>query len=124
MNHCVSKTIVLNCSPCDMIAMENLTDIRDRVKGRRTQRRAMSNWSFRQIQGFVEYKAKFAGVRVKYVDARYSSQGCSSCGVVDKRSRRNQSEFVCKLCGHSLNADLNAAVNQPIVSIACARRGI
>jgi IS605 OrfB family transposase len=111
VNHCVSKAIVLNCSPGDMIAMENLTDIRERVKGRRQQRRAMSNWNFRQLQGFVEYKARFAGIGIKYVDARYTSQGCSSCGVVDKRSRRNQSEFVCKHCGYSLNADLNAAKN-------------
>lgn len=91
--------------------MENLTDIRERVKGRRKQRRAMSNWSFSQLQGFLAYKAAYKGIAIEYVDARYSSQACSRCGYIDKRNRPSQSEFSCKKCGYSNNADENAAYN-------------
>ncbi len=110
-NHKVAKQIVASCQPGDTLAMENLTDIRERVEGRRKQRRAMSNWSFAQLQGFIAYKAAWKGVDVQFVDARYSSQGCSRCGYIAKRNRICQSEFSCKQCGYKANADLNAAYN-------------
>jgi putative transposase len=110
-NHVVSKQIVASCQPGDSLAMENLTDIRERVKGRRKQRRAMSNWSFSQLQGFLAYKAAYKGISVAFVDARYSSQACSKCGYIEKRNRVCQSEFSCRNCHYSLNADLNASVN-------------
>ncbi len=110
-NHVVTKQIVASLFPGDTLAMENLTDIRERVKGRRAQRRAMSNWSFVQLQGFLAYKAAYKGITVAFVDARYSSQACSRCGHIEKRNRTCQSEFSCKKCGYSTNADLNAAYN-------------
>ena len=91
--------------------MESLTNIREQVKGRRKQRRAMNNWSFARLQGFIAYKASYKGIAVKYVDARYSSQACSLCNFIDKRNRTCQSEFSCKRCGYQSNADLYAAYN-------------
>ena len=112
-NHVIAKHIVTSCQPGDTLVMENLTDIRERTKGRRKQRRAMSNWSFSQLQGFIAYKAAYKGISVEFVDARYSSQACSRCGYIDKRNRVYQSEFSCKKkqCGYSNNADENAAYN-------------
>src|SRR3989442_13074313 len=112
-NHKTAKRIVSSCQPGDTLVMENLTDIRERTKGRRKQRRAMSNWSFSQLQSFIAYKAAYKGVAVRFVDARYSSQACSKCGYSDKRNRVCQSEFSCKnkQCGYQLNADYNAALN-------------
>ena len=91
--------------------IKNLTDIGERVKGRRKQRRAMSNWSFAQLQSFIAYKAAYCSINVVFVDARYSSQACSRCGHIDKRNRLSQSEFSCRQCGYSNNADQNAAYN-------------
>jgi putative transposase len=91
--------------------MENLTDIGERTKGRRQHRRAMSNWTKLQLQGFLAYKAAYKGIAVQFVDARYSSQCCSRCGHIEKRNRISQSEFSCRKCGFQLNADLNAAYN-------------
>ena len=76
--------------------LENLTDIRERTRGRRKQRRAISNWSFAKLQAFVAYKAAYRGIHVEFVDARYSSQACSRCGHIEKRNRVSQSEFSCK----------------------------
>lgn len=45
------------------------------------------------------------------VDAKYTSQSCSMCGLVDSGNRKSQSEFVCTSCGHKANADHNAALN-------------
>ena len=45
------------------------------------------------------------------IDPAYTSQTCSTCGVVDADSRRTQASFKCTACGHAQNADLNAARN-------------
>src|SRR6266568_1963783 len=110
-NHVVSKRIVASCQPGDSLVMENLADIRERTKGRRKQRRAMSRWSFAELQGFLVYKAAYKGIHVQFVDARHSSQACSRCGYIEKRNRVCQSEFSCQHCGYKANADYNASVN-------------
>ena len=53
------------------------------------------------------------GTRIVLVDYKDSSKECSACGKVTKGNREIQSVFVCKrpLCGHSENADINAARN-------------
>jgi transposase len=33
------------------------------------------------------------------------------CGHCEKGNRKSQSEFACKVCHHSQNADFNAALN-------------
>jgi transposase len=44
------------------------------------------------------------------VDPAYTSQVCSECGYTDRKNR-NGSDFKCKQCGHSMDADYNAAIN-------------
>jgi len=110
-NHVTAKQIVCSCQPGDFLVLENLTDLRQRTKGRRQQRHAMSNWSFAQLQWYIAYKAAYKGVAVEFVDARYSSQCCSRCGHIARSNRVSQSEFSCKQCGYSNNADYNAALN-------------
>lgn len=46
-----------------------------------------------------------------FVDPKYTSQMCSVCGYVSRSNRPDQSTFSCVSCGHSANADTNAAVN-------------
>lgn len=113
-NHVVAKQLVASVQPGDTIAMENLTDIRERTKQRRDkrqQRRERANWSFAQLQSFVVYKAAWKGIAVEFVDPRYTSQGCSKCGFISRANRASQSEFSCKECGYQNNADYNAALN-------------
>ena len=45
------------------------------------------------------------------VPPHYTSQECSQCGNVSKENRKSQSEFFCKSCGYSDNADSNASYN-------------
>lgn len=46
---------------------------------------------------------------VKYVNAAYGSQTCSTCGYVDEKNRPTQSEFKCRCCGKKEHADVNAS---------------
>lgn len=111
-NHCISKSIVSTAERSRLgIALEDLTHIRDRVKASKEQRKRLHNWSFGQLRAFVEYKAKRAGIPCMTVDPRNTSRECPACGHIDKRNRKRQSEFLCVECGHSNNADHNAAGN-------------
>ena len=62
------------------------------------------------IRQQLEYKAEWAGRTLVAVDARYTSQTCSECGVIDKGSRSGKS-FKCVACGYEADADVNAARN-------------
>lgn len=117
-NHCISKAIVSTAERSRLgIALEDLTHIRQRAKANKEQRKRLHNWSFGQLRGFVEYKAKQAGIPVVAVDPRNTSRQCGACGHIDKRNRKSQASFTCRACGHQSNADLNAAGN-------IARRGL
>ena len=48
---------------------------------------------------------------VSITPASYTSQTCNICGYIDKSNRPNQHTFKCKNCGHTDNADFNAAKN-------------
>jgi IS605 OrfB family transposase len=126
LNHCISKTLVgIAKDTKRAIALEDLTHIRSRTTVRKAQRGRLGKWAFSQLRWFVDYKSKLNGVPVYLIDPRNTSKQCSECGHIDKANRKNQSEFVCVACGHTENADINAAkniasravVNQPIVSL-------
>lgn len=111
-NHVVAKSIVATAKRNrQAIALEQLKGIRARVRARKPQRATLHSWAFSQLGGFIEYKARLAGVNVVYVDPRNTSRQCSECGYTDKANRPSQAVFRCCACGVSLNADHNAARN-------------
>jgi putative transposase len=59
----------------------------------------------------LEAKAADLGRTVERVNPANTSRGCPACGVVDPASRLSQELFRCTSCGHTMNADHNAAVN-------------
>jgi IS605 OrfB family transposase len=110
-DHVLSKRIVQSVSPGTTVVVENLTDIRGRVKQRgRASRRRLHSWSFSQLRSFLEYKAEAAGSRVVGVDPRHTSQRCPSCGCIE-RANRNGARFKCRQCFRQGNADYIAALN-------------
>lgn len=110
VNHCITKQIVNSIDSGDTIILENLKGIRN-AKMRKKQRRELNKWNFYQFEQFLTYKAKAKNIGVEFVPARYTSQKCSRCGEIRKSNRKFQSLYVCKHCGLSLNADLNASRN-------------
>nr|WP_235948657.1 transposase [Candidatus Frankia alpina] len=61
--------------------------------------------------GVLRAKAESAGRVVVEVNARHTSQRCAACGRVAKENRPTRAEFCCVRCGHTADADENAAVN-------------
>jgi len=111
VNHCITKKIVKSLEPGTIISLEKLTGIRQNVKLRKNQRKELHKWNFFQFEQFITYKAEREGIKIEYVDARYTSQKCSVCGHISRSNRQYQCLFKCKQCGFSLNADLNASRN-------------
>jgi transposase len=71
----------------------------------------LRNWSYYQLQQFIEYKAKKYGIEVRKVNPYHTSQICSKCGHWEERQRDRQDHFLCKECGYEVNADFNASRN-------------
>src|SRR5262245_40744190 len=117
-NHRISKRIVEKATDTGRgIGLEDLTGIRGRTRFRKTQRDKMSKWSFGELRGFIEYKAKLAGVPVIAVDPRNTSRRCPKCGHIEEGNRPTRGLFLCRLCGYFDHADIVGATN-----IACAAK--
>ncbi|MBI9095255.1 MAG: transposase [Sphaerochaeta sp.] len=80
-----------------------------RAKSRLNKAILDQGWSMFKVM--LEYKQKERGGTLVLVDPAYTSQTCSACGVVDKLSRCSQAVFLCRSCGYTINADLNASIN-------------
>ncbi|MEW6170546.1 MAG: transposase [Candidatus Omnitrophota bacterium] len=119
--HNISRQIVNEAleKKVDVIAFENLTDIREKANyWRKKQKHRISLWAFDKLQNYVQYKALESGIDTVFVEAKYTSQRCSKCGHIES-SNRNGLSFVCKHCNYSLNADYNASKNIAIKAISC-----
>lgn len=80
------------------------------VAQKRGLNRSILRQGWYQFERLLAYKAEWRGVEVRYIDPKYTSQTCSSCGHCSKANRISQSEFKCTNCGIKINADINAAV--------------
>ncbi len=72
--------------------------------------RAILSSAWAQVVSFTTYKALRQGKLVITVPYAYSSQECAVCTFTSPDNRLTQAEFVCQRCGHTDNADHNAAV--------------
>ena len=120
INHKISKKIVEIAKENNYnIKLENLKGIRKNSKGGKNTKKgkngerfksSINTWEFYQLQTMIEYKSKICGIKVIYIDPRYTSQKCSKCGLI---GNRNGKKFVCsnENCKHVDHADSNAAFN-------------
>jgi putative transposase len=73
--------------------------------------RAILDQGWSMFRTMLGYKLVDRGGKMIEVPPAYTSQTCSCCGCVDAGNRRDQATFVCVRCGHTANADTNAAIN-------------
>lgn len=106
--HRISKDLVQEADShdVDVIAFENLTDIREDMP----PGKSFHSWCFKKLFDYVEYKAEEKGIAVNQVSPKYTSQRCSECGHTTS-GNRNSSSFECVNCGKQLHSDYNAAKN-------------
>ena len=105
-NHQLSKKIV-------EFAIKNKVEFihLEKINSRGINDRVLGLWGYYQLQEQIIYKAKEVGIKVKFIDPKYTSQKCSKCGYVHKDNRISQAKFTCLNCDNSINADWNSAIN-------------
>jgi putative transposase len=91
------------------ILMEDLKGIRKRIKRGRQMNRRLHSWNFRMLQFYIEYKARFNGLPVEYVNPRGTSSLCPICGG---RLAPNGNRLMrCLRCGYESDRDVTAGIN-------------
>jgi putative transposase len=112
--HHASKQIVMHCKEKKFgVVMENLNGIR-KLYGRgngqgRIYRGRMNSWSYAELQRQIEYKARWEGIPVIYVNPCGTSVKCSICG--SKMKPEENRTLKCRSCGFTVDRDVNAARN-------------
>ncbi|ELY52211.1 RNA-guided endonuclease InsQ/TnpB family protein [Natronorubrum bangense] len=91
---------------CDGIVFEELDGIREDLP----EAAWHSEWAFRKLKDFVEYKAEFEGLFVDTTNPRNTSKRCNECGFTHD-DNRHAGQFECQSCGRTNHADYNAAKN-------------
>lgn len=71
--------------------------------------RALLGVGLHRLETYITYKARRDGKAVFKINPQNTSRECAACGHIHADNRRSQSSFVCQRCGHSDNADRNAA---------------
>ena len=125
LNHQLSAAVIsfARDHSAATIQMEDLSGLKEHLTGTFLG----SRWRYFQLQQFLEYKAKEAGLVVRKVNARYTSRRCSKCGFIhveftrEFRDRERRQGFVrrfqCPKCEFEADPDYNAARNLSLVDI-------
>jgi putative transposase len=92
----------------DLVAYEDLK-VRNMVRNRHLAK-SISDAAWTQFRSWVEYFAKVFGVVTVAVPPHYTSQNCSNCGKVVKKTLSTRTH-TCPHCGHTQDRDHNAARN-------------
>ncbi len=103
--HQVSRKLV---DSADLIVFENL-NISGMLKNHHLAKHIQDHAWGKLIQ-FTQSKAAKAGKMVELVDARYTSQKCSQCGIMVPKTLADR-VHVCPNCGLEIDRDLNASLN-------------
>jgi IS605 OrfB family transposase len=75
------------------------------------KRRRIALWPFRQLQSYIDYKARWAGVPIEYVSPAWTSKTCHVCGFINHKLRVTDRSWLCPRCGAKLDRDPNSAIN-------------
>ncbi|HLK60899.1 MAG TPA: transposase [Chthonomonadaceae bacterium] len=113
INHQLSRRIVEHAQRTNsQIVLEDLSSLKDRAKDRvfKSLRYEQMSWTYGQLQAFILYKSRLAGVKVIFVPSAYTSKTCSQCFYCSDQNRYG-TWFTCQGCGSCCHADENAAIN-------------
>jgi len=125
LNHQLSSTLIdfAKNNGAGVIQIEDLSGLQDVLTGTFLGAR----WRYHQLQEYLAYKAKEAGIEVRQVNPRFTSRRCSECGYIvadfDRKFRDANkpagytTRFKCPQCEYEVDPDYNAARNLATLDI-------
>ena len=85
--------------------------------------KALSDASLSSFLEMLKNKAERINVEIVEADTFYpSSKTCSHCGVVDSDLSLSDRTYHCRVCGHTQDRDLNAAINLRTLAVGHTER--
>jgi transposase len=97
------------------LILEDNRRIKNRMKIRRRlskrTRSVLTGWAIGRIDRRCNQLSEENGVSFRRVPAWNNSQTCPDCGHSEEANRVSQDVFVCRKCGHILQADVVGATN-------------
>jgi len=103
--------------------LEDLKDIKNRALDKSKHiNRKLSKWNARTFQSMLEYKLKWLGLPVRYVNPRNSSKTCPVCQatLVAYRGRLMR----CERCGLVMDRDVVAVLNLQMWGLGVAPKAL
>lgn len=110
MEHKIGKAVVDVAveRKADTIAVGDVRNIADGIDKGAKHNQRMSQWDYGRIRKYVEYKAEAEGIRVVYVNERYTTQTCPNCNARHKPKGR---VYLCPACAFQSHRDVVGQVN-------------
>jgi IS605 OrfB family transposase len=108
-DHKISRQLVdfAKDNQVSIIRLEKLSGIRQTARTSRKNEKNLHSWSFYRLAQFIEYKAILEGIKVEYVNPKYTSQICPACG---ERNKAKDRTYQCS-CGFKGHRDIVGALN-------------
>lgn len=112
----------LDLTDINEIRLEQITNIFFRQK----RSKFLNGFTNTIIRDKLQDNAILTGVQLVEQSSAYRSQRCNSCGFVHylNRSNKDKEIFQCRCCGHTANADVNAASNHLVDGLPALRHYI
>ena len=121
--HNITTTIVRElASTKSGVILEDLRYIKDRIlNGGKNLNRKLSKWNCRTFQFMLEYKLKWFGLTVKYINPSNSSKTCPLCS--GRLSAYEGRLLKCNRCGFVQDRDVIACLNLRMWGLGVALNG-
>ena len=102
---------LLDLSDTKALYAEDLKNVKHKSKGkiRKKFNSKLARWTYPKVLEKFTMLCEERGILFKKVPPQYTSQRCSSCGVICKKNRKGEI-YKCA-CGNVMDADENAAIN-------------
>jgi|AntRauTorcE11897_2_1112592.scaffolds.fasta_scaffold14148_1 IS605 OrfB family transposase len=100
----------LDLSEVSTLIIEDLVNLKHKSELYKKVNNRIQYWSYRKTINKLESICMEKGIKLVKVSPAYTSQTCSSCGNINKDSRKLE-EFRCISCGYEDDADVNASIN-------------
>ena len=111
------ELVNLSCKSLDLINVkslyvEDLKNVKHKSKGKIHKKfnHQLQRWVYPKVLQKLAMLCEEEGILFKKIPPQYTSQRCSCCGEIHKKSRKNEL-FKCISCNFESDADYNASLN-------------
>ena len=100
----------IDLSQINQLVIEDLKNVKFKSKLFRKVNNKLQRWTYPKVFSKLDRLCQENGILLTKVNPTYTSQTCSSCGTLDKNSRKGE-VFKCVSCNLEIDSDFNASIN-------------